>query len=86
MTFFEFLTQNDFEIQSLNELERTFLEIGFREFFYGKELIFKNVYFTKMCKSEIKNNNKAICSRLSDTVSNKINFKGYDPHGDHPPA
>ena len=34
MTFFEFLTQNDFEIQSLNELERTFLEIGFREFFY----------------------------------------------------
>ena len=59
---------------------------AFENFFYGKELIFKNFYFTKMCKSEIKNNNKAICSRLSETVSIKINFTRYDPHGDHPPA
>ena len=40
----------------------------------------------KRYKNKIKDNNEKICSRLSDTVSLKINFTTFSHHGDHPPA
>ena len=38
------------------------------------------------CKNEICCNNEKLCGRFSDTVSKKIAFTAYGPHGDHPPV
>ena len=46
--------------------------------------IYKN--FNNECKNKIEDKDVKICSRLNDTVSDKIDFTDYGVHRDHPAA
>ena len=43
-------------------------------------------YLNMRCKNEIKDNNDKIWSRFSHTLFQKIDFRSYSLHRDHPPV
>ena len=57
-----------------------------KQFFQGKELFFKNFDFKKRYENDIEFCYEKICSRLSNTVSHKIDFTAYGLHRDYPPT
>ena len=56
-----------------------------KNFFQRKESVLKNFDLKNWCENEIEDNNEKICTRLSKTVSKKIDFRTYGFRRDRPP-
>ena len=56
-----------------------------KQFFQGKEWLFKDVDFNEMWRNEIENNNEKMTSRSGDTITHKIVFTANGLRN-HPPA
>ena len=49
-------------------------------------LVWKIFDLNVLWKNDIKDENKKLCSRFRDTVSNKVNFTSHSHQRDHPPT
>ena len=70
----------------LSSLLNLFLFSGISKKMKGKEMFFKNFDFNKRCENDVEDNNEKNLSRLTDTLSQKIEFTAYCFHRDQPPA